>query len=380
MNWNTQRGGPWGGGGGGGGGPWGGGGGGGPRAPQPPDIEEMLRRGQDRFKKFMPGGVGGVRRLVMLVLAALVVWLLTGIYTVDTDEEGVVLLFGEWVDRKPSGLHWWFPAPIGQVITPKVTRQNRTDIGFRGTGESGIGGSTRDVPEESLMITSDQNITDADFTVFWRIKDSGQYLFNIRDPEGTVKAVAESAMREAVGQTSLQDTLTGQRQQIANRASDLMQTVLDSYKSGISVERVQFLRVDPPNQVIDAFNEVQRARQDKERLQNEALAYKNRIVPTARGEASKMIEEANAYKERLIKEAEGEAQRFLSVYEAYKENRQVTRQGLFLERMQEIMQDTEKVILDSPSGGTGVVPFLPLPEIQRRTRAAADDDDQPGSN
>ena len=229
------------------------------------------------------------------------------------------------------------------------------------------------------MITSDQNITDADFTVFWRIKDSGQYLFNIRDPEGTVKAVAESAMREAVGQTSLQDTLTGQRQQIAVRASDLMQSVLDSYNSGISVERVQFLRVDPPNQVIDAFNEVQRARQDKERLQNEALAYKNRIVPTARGEASKMVEEANAYKERLIKEAEGEAQRFLSVYEAYKENRQVTRQGLFLERMQEIMQDTEKVILDSPSGGTGVVPFLPLPEIQRRTRAAADDDEQ-GSN
>ena len=131
MNSNTQRGGPWGGGGGGGGGPWGGGGGGGPRAPQPPDIEEMLRRGQDRFKKFMPGGIGGVRRLVMLVLAAIVVWLLTGIYTVDTDEEGVVLLFGEWVDRKPSGLHWWFPAPIGQVITPKVTRQNRTDIGFR---------------------------------------------------------------------------------------------------------------------------------------------------------------------------------------------------------------------------------------------------------
>lgn len=367
MDLNTQRGGPWGG---GGGGPWGGGGGG-PSRPQPPDIEEMLRRGQDRFKRFMPGGIGGTRRVLLLILAALVVWLLTGIYKVDTDEQGVVLLFGKWVDRTAPGLHWWLPTPIGHVLTPKVTRLNRVDVGFRGSGETTLAGASRDVPEESLMITGDQNITDADFTIFWRIKDAGQYLFNIRDPEGTVKAVGESAMRQVVGQSDLQQTLTSERQEIADRAAELMQQVLDNYGAGITIRRVQFLRVDPPSQVIDAFNEVQRARQDKERKQNEAEAYRNRIVPTARGQAAKMVQDATAYRERLVKEAEGEAARFTSVYNAYKQNKDVTRQGLFLERMQDVMHDTDKVIIDNGTAGTGVVPYLPLPELQKRSAEGA---------
>ena len=375
MAWKPQGGGgPWGGGGGnGGGGPWGGGGGSQGGGQQPPDIEEMLRRSQDNFKNIMPGGFGSGKAIVLALLAALVLWLGSGIFRVDAGHRGVVMLFGEHMPDQDvgPGLHWYFPAPIGTVMTPNVEAVRRIDVGFRGASETtnAFGRqqtSGRDVLEESLMLTKDQNIFDVDFRVQWKVKDAGNFLFNIRDPESTVKLAAESAMREVIGQTTLQNAMTTERQQVANRARDLLQAILDSYNSGISVIEVQFLKGDPPAQVIDAFNDVQSARQDLDRLKNEAEAYANKIVPTAEGEAAKMLQQAEAYKEQVIKQAEGEAKRFLAVYETYKAAKDVTTQRLYLEAMEEIMKNSNKVILDK-DGGSGVVPYLPLPELKKNS-------------
>lgn len=375
MAWKPQGGGgPWGGGGGNSGGPWGGGGGGptGGGGQQPPDIEEMLRRSQDNFKNIMPGGFGSGRAIALAILAAIVLWLASGIFRVDAGHRGVVMLFGKHVPEQDvgPGLHWYFPAPIGRVETPNVEAVRRIDVGFVGAGEvtSGFGRQTtagRDVLEESLMLTKDQNIFDVDFRVQWKVKNAGDYLFNIRDPESTVKLAAESAMREVIGQTTLQNAMTTDRQQVANLARDLLQSILDGYKSGILVKEVQFLKGDPPAQVIDAFNDVQSARQDLDRLKNEAQAYANKIVPTAEGEAAKMLQQAEAYKEQVIKQAEGEAKRFLAVYESYKAAKGVTTQRLYLEAMEDIMKNSNKVIMDS-KGGSGVVPYLPLPELQKK--------------
>ena len=367
MAWNPKGGGPWG----GGQGPWGGGGG---SAPPPPDIEEMLRRGQERFRRFVPRGVGGGRGIILIVLAVAVLWAATGFYRVQPGEQGVELLFGRFVKMTPPGLNYWFPTPIGEVIRPNVERTNQITIGFRGTGDvvRGTGGLGRDVPQESLMLTSDQNIIDVDFVVQWRIKNAADYLFNIRDPEGTVKIAAESAIREVMGQTSLESALTTQRQQVDESTRERLQEILDSYGAGISIADVKQQKVDPPGEVIDAFNDVQRARQDQERQVNEAEAYRNDIVPKAKGEASRIVEEATAYKEKVVRDALGEASRFNSVYEAYLSGRDVTRRRLYLERMTEVLGSTNKVIIDSGDGGSqGVVPYLPLPEVQKRVQETA---------
>ena len=375
MAWETQRGGPWGGGGGGGQGPWGGGGqGGGPRGgPQPPDIEEMLRRSQDKFKKFIPSGGGGAKRAILLLVLAVLVWLATGLYRVQPGEEGVELLFGKFVQRTTPGLNYWFPMPIGQVFTPNVENTNVTTIGFREFGASGTRNSNvRDVSEESLMLTGDQNIIDIDYVVQWRIKNAADFLFNIRNPEATVKLASESAIREVVGQATLEDALARRRTEVETSTQEVLQKILDSYGAGVFVASIKLQKVEPPQQVIDAFNDVQRARQDKERQQNEAQAYRNDIVPKAKGEAERMIQEATGYKERLVREAEGEAKRFLSVYRAYKGNQDVTRARLYLERMQQVFKDSEKVIVDPGEGGTGVLPYLPLPELRKRGTAGDD--------
>jgi len=374
MVWDIQRGGPWGGSGGGGSdgggqGPWGGDGG--QSGQQPPDIEEMLRRGQDKFKKFIPSGVGGPKRIILLVLAAIVIWLGTGFYRVQPSEQGVELLFGKFVQMTTPGLNYWFPSPIGQVFTPDVTNTNITSVGFRQVGSGGARATNvRDVPEESLMLTGDQNIIDIDYQVQWRIKNAAEFLFNIRNPEETVKLASESAIREIVGQTTLEDALAKQRQQVESETHEVLQKILDSYGAGVFIDSVKMQKVEPPKQVIDAFNDVQRAKQDRERQQNEAQAYANDIIPKAKGESAKMVQEATAYKEKLMREAEGEAKRFLSVYEAYKGGKQVTRSRLYLERMQQVLQDSEKVIIDKGQGGTGVIPYLPLPEIKKRSRGA----------
>jgi membrane protease subunit HflK len=370
MFWNIQRGGPWGGSGGNGGGqgPWGGGGSSGN---QPPDIEEMLRRSQDKFKKFIPSGKGGPRRIILLILVAAVIWLGTGFYRVQPSEQGVELLFGKFVKTTTPGLNYWFPAPVGQVFRPDVTNTNITSVGFRQIGtNTSRNSSVRDIPEESLMLTGDQNIIDIDYQVQWRIKNAADFLFNIRNPEETVKLASESAIREIIGQNTLEDALAKQRQQVESQTHEVLQKILDSYGAGVFIDSVKLQKVEPPKQVIDAFNDVQRAKQDRERQQNEAQAYANDIIPKAKGEAERMIQEATAYTAKLTREAEGEAKRFLSVYEAYKSGKQVTRSRLFLERMQQVLKDSEKVIIDKGQGGPGVVPYLPLPEIKKRSQGA----------
>lgn len=386
MPWNSQggSGGPWGGsGGGGGGGPWGGqrptgggAGGGGMGGGQQPNIEEMLRRSQDRVRRLLPGGLGSPM-VILLILAILIgIWMLSGLYRVQENERGVELLFGEWSGNVTDpGLHWWPPAPIGEVMTPAVTQINRLNVGFRdATDSAGRGGTqVRDILNESLMLTSDQNIADVDFTVQWRISNAGEFLFNIRDPEETVRAGAESAMREVVGQTALDDLLTTAREGVQAKTQELLQGILDDYQAGIAIERVQLQKTEAPAPVIDAFNDVQRARQDKERLQNEAESYRNRIVPTARGEAAGVIQEATAYRDRVIKEGQGEASRFDQIYETFKAAPEVTRRRLYIETLRDVLEKADKIIIDSDSqGGQGVVPYLPLNELNRnRTGSGA---------
>ena len=354
MAWTPQ---------GGGQGPWGSG----PSGPQQPDIEEILRRGQDKLRRMMPSGTGSPRGFVLAGVIVLIVWMLSGLYRVQTNEQGVVMLFGKFVQATGPGLHWFFPAPIGRVQTPVVTEVRRVEIGFRSANEARRAGrGALDVPEESMVLTGDQNIADIDFTVFWDVKDAPDYLFNIRDPEGTVKKVAESAMREVVGQTGLSNALTDGRQQIELRTMSLTQGILDEFQTGIRITAVQLLKVDPPAAVIDAFNEVQRARQDKERLQNEAEAYKNRIVPQARGEAAKIVQDAMAYEQKVIQEAQGEALQFTSVFETYLAAKEITLRRMYLEAMETVLKGANKIIIDTKGGGSGVIPYLPLPELQKR--------------
>lgn len=361
MTWNTQRGGPWGGG--GGQGPWGGG----PSRPQPPDIEEMLRRSQDRMKRFLPSGGSGAKRLVILAVAALIVWFATGFYRVDPDELGVELLFGKFYERTQPGLNWNLPAPIGQVFTPKVTRINAVQVGMRTGQEPRRGTVGRAVPEESLMLTGDENIIDVRFVTFWVINDAQKFVFNIRNPEATVKAASEAAMREVVGRIDFEFARTRGRAQIQKEVHALLQQILDSYGSGIQVTDINLQQVEPPGNVLDAFRDVQAASADKERATNEANAYLNEIVQQAQGEAARIRNEAEAYKAEKVAIATGEAARFLSVLEQYKQEKDVTRRRIYLETMRGVMGNMEKVLIDNANGGgSGVVPYLPLPEIDKR--------------
>ncbi|HEY0837855.1 MAG TPA: FtsH protease activity modulator HflK [Azospirillum sp.] len=372
MPWTNQGGGggggPWGPppGGGGGPNPWGrppGGGGGGGGGPQPPDLEDLLRRGQDRLRRAVPGGFGSGRGIALVLGVLALLWLASGIYRVEPNEQGVVLRFGEWVRTEQPGLNYHLPAPIETVYLPKVTAMNRIEVGYRSATEGRR--SERDVQDESLMLTGDENIIDIDFTVFWRIKDAGQFLFQIRDPEGTVKVAAESAMREVIGRTELQPALTEARQQIERATLGLLQAMLDEYKAGIEVMQVQLQKSDPPTPVIDAFNDVQRARADRERLRNESEAYRNDIIPRARGESERLIQEASAYREQVVSLAQGDADRFRKVFEAYAQAKEVTAKRMYLETMEEILRGSNKVIIDGAAqGAQGVVPYLPLNQLQ----------------
>src|SRR5215470_18698757 len=284
MPWSNQGGGPWGSG--GGKGPWGSG----PQqsGPTPPDLEEFLRRSQDKLRTVLPGGSLGGKGLGLIVLAAIVVWGLSGFFQVAPDELGVVLRFGKYVRDAKPGLNYHLPYPIESVLTPKVTRVNRIDIGMQLVENLRRGSPTiRDVPEESLMLTGDENIVDVDFSVFWVIKPdgAGDYLFNIQQPEGTVKAVAESAMREVIGRSKLEAILTSARQSIETEVQTLMQQVLDRYGSGVQITQVQMQKVEPPAGVIASYRDVQAARANLEQAQNEAQAYANKVVPEARGKA-----------------------------------------------------------------------------------------------
>ena len=336
-----------------------------------PDLEEFLRRSQDKLRNVLPGGNLGGKGLGLILLAAVAIWGFSGVFSVDPDELGVVLRFGKYVRDAKPGLNYHLPYPIESVLTPKVTRVNRIDIGMRLVEDVRRGTTMRDVPEEALMLTGDENIVDVDFSVFWLVKPggAGDYLFNIQQPEGTIKAVAESAMREIVGRSTLQPVLT-ERQPIETAVQELIQSTLDRYGAGVQITQVQLQKVDPPKQVIDAFRDVQAARSDLERAQNEAQTYANKVIPEARGRAAQTIQNAEAYREQTVAEAKGATSRFLKIYDEYKKAPEVTRQRMYLETMERVFTDTDKIIVDSGTAAGGVVPYLPLDERMRRPQTA----------
>lgn len=364
MPWGNQGGGngggPWGSSGGGNQNPWGGRGSGGPT---PPDFEAMLRRGQDRFKRAIPGGFGSGRGLIAIVIVVGLVWLATGFFVVQSGQVGIVQRFGAYDRTVNEGWNYHFPYPIETATTVSTSAQYRIDIGF----ESGPDGRSpaRDKPEESLMLTGDENIIDIDVTVLWRVQDAKNFTFNIRDPEVTLKIVAESVLREIIGRTDIQPALTDARDLIEQQVRDLMQTTLDSYGAGVAVDAVQLQNVSAPQEVIDAFNEVIRARADRERIRNEAETYRNDVIPRARGLAEATIQAASGYKDQVIAEAQGEAARFTSVLAAYRLSPDVTAERLYIETMQAVLAGSTKVIVDQP-GGQGVLPYLPLDALTGR--------------
>jgi modulator of FtsH protease HflK len=375
MFWKSQGGGPWGSGP-RGGGPWGGGprggdnsgghGGPGPRgrSPIPPDFEELLRRGQERFRQVLPGGFGTGSGIAIVVAAIVVIWLATGFYRVLPDQVGIVLRFGAYNRTTQPGLNYHLPSPIESVMTPAVTRVNRIEIGYR-TGEGVHANATEQVPQEALMLTGDENIVDINFAVFWVISDARRYLFDIRDPEMTVKSAAESAMREVIGETPIASALAEGRGKIENETEQLLQQLLNDYGAGIEVTQVQLQRVDPPGPVIDAFRDVQRALADRARLRNVAESYRNTIVPQARGNAVAIEQQAQAYRQQIVARAQGDAARFDQVYQAFKATQDVTTERIYLETMEDILKNSNKVIIDkSAEGANGVLPYLPLPALR----------------
>jgi len=363
MPWNDQGGGPWkpnnqspw------GQGPWGQG----PGGSTPPNLEELLRRSQDRLRNILPSSFGG-RGVLWLALIALLAWACSGFYPVGPNEVGLNLIFGRYTGKTSAGLNYNLPYPIGTVQKLKVTDRNSTDIGSKYV-LSGRGNPTQiDVPDESLMLTGDENIADVKFRVIWQIDPvhPEDYAFNVRNQEETVKAVAESAMREIVGRSQIQKILTAERKVIEPATQELMQRVLNEYKAGVLVLQVQLLSVDPPASVISAFRDVTAAQQDLQRQRNEAEAYANRVVPEARGAAARIIQEAEGYREQSVAEARGQTSRFLQIYEQYKRAPDVTRERLYLETMERVLGAADKVIIDQ-SNGPGVVPYLPLDELNK---------------
>ncbi len=375
MPWSNQ-----GGGSGGGGGPWGkppnqGPWGQGPSGGStPPDLEEMLRRGQDRLRQVMPGGGFGGKGVALAVLLAVGAWGLSGFYTVQPNEAALNTLFGRYVSKSGSGLHYNWPYPVGSVQKLRVEDRNTTSIGFvyRVDPRSGNQGSI-DVPEESLMLTGDENIADVKFVVIWQIDPTKpeNFAFNVRRPELTIKAVAESAMREIVGRSQIQRILTAERKVIEPAVQELMQKVLDDYGLGAKIIQVQLQSVDPPEQVIAAFRDVTAAQQDQDRLRNEAEAYANRVVPEARGAAARILQEAQAYREQTVAEANGQASRFSQVLAQYKLAPAITRERIYLETMERVFGGMNKVIVDQPSTAQGVVPYLPLGALDAPQAAGA---------
>lgn len=383
MPWSNQSGsgggnggGPWGrggGGNGGGGGPWGSGGGGG-GGKTPPDLEEILRRGQDRLRGIIPGGsMGGGKGVAIAGGIVVLVWLATGIYTVAPQQVGIETIFGRYTNTTGQGPHYNFPYPIGAVTKPNVGQVNSVQIGYR----AGVGSQSRsrDLPEESLMLTGDENIVDLDFEVQWRINPlkASDFVFNLENPEGTIKAISESAMREVIGRRNIQAILTNEQSSVAQEVKEITQKALDEYGAGVRIEVVQLVAVNPPPDVRPAFIDVNAAQQDAERAQNEARTYASREVPQARGKASQIVQAAEAYKTQATADATGQAARFQQVYESYKLAPAISRERIFLETMERVLGSVNKVIIDQNgtgvaggATGAGVVPVLPLTEFGNR--------------
>lgn len=377
MNWTNK--------GSGGQGPWGprpsgggsgsGSGGGGPRRPndpQQPDFNELLRRSQESFNN-MFGGSGGYRSFILVGIGLVVLWLGTGIYRVNADELGVVQRFGQYHRTTEPGLHYHLPYPVESVQKPSVTSINTVDIGSSAGqlnqqiySRSGASVSGMSPLQESQMLTGDSNIVEINFEVQWKINaaEPEKFLFNVRDAAGTVKPVAESAMREVVGQMKLQDILTTEQGTIATRTQEIIQGVLDEYDAGIEVAGVNISKPDVPDEVIESFQDVKKAQQDRETTVNVAQRYRNEIIPKANGDASRMEQEALAYKNQVVNRAEGDTSRFLAVYEQFRLAQDVTRKRMYLETMEEVMRGMQKIILDDKATSAGgVVPYLPLREL-----------------
>ena len=342
-------------------GPWGQG----PGNGGPPDFADLWRRLKERFGLVSAGGGLGLPGIALLVVAALGLWLLSGFYTVEPNQVGLNLVFGKYIGKTSPGLNYNWPYPVGAVDKLNVTDRNAVNVGFvtqpdysRPNALSQI-----DEPEESLMLTGDENIADVKFVVFWQIDPSKaeDYAFNVADPRETVKAVAESAMREVIGQSQIQQILTAGRKVIEPKVQALMQQVLNSYQAGVLVLQVQLQSVDPPSEVIASFRDVTAAQQDQSRARNEAEAYANKTVPEARGKASAIVQAADGYKLQTVAEAKGQASQFDQVYTQYKNAPAVTRERMYIETMKKVFERTDNVLIDDPAGkGSGVVPYLPL--------------------
>ena len=352
MPWNNSPGGggPWK----GGGGPWGSG----PqqRGPQPPDLEELLRRSQDRLRNVMPaGGRGNVLIAVLVVAALAVLWVANSVYMIQPDELGQELVFGKPKEQVAEpGLHFIFwPVETVEKVSTRVQRE------YLGSDDS-----RRAPAEGNLMLSADQNIVEINFSVLWRVSDPKRFLFNVNEPQGFLRRVAESAMRELVGRSTAEQVRTERRAEVEEGVRALVQGTLDAYDAGISLVGVQLERADPPTEVADAFEEVQRAQQDLDRFQREAEQYANRRLGDARGEAAQVTEQAIGYRQQVVAQAEGESQRFLAVLTEYEQAEDVTRERLFLETMERVLQSSNKIILDQ-EGGPGVLPYLPLDQLQR---------------
>jgi len=354
-----QSGGPWTPGGGGPGG-WGSGGG----RPQPPDLDQIITRLQAAirglFGRRSGGGFGsGNRGLILLGIAVIALWVASGLYRVEPDEQGVVLRFGAFNRTTLPGLNYHLPWPIESAETPAVTRINRTEIGYRsGSSEDDSDNSTgrREVPAESLMLTGDENIIDIDLTLLWRVDNAVNYLFNTREPDVTVKAVAESVLREVMGRTPIQPALGPLRAQIAADVMDQSQKILNTYGAGVEITQVLLQKVDPPDAVIESFRDVQRANTDAERLRNEAQAYANDIIPRARGDAARIVAAGQGEMQATIAQATGETKRFLSVLAAYRTAKRITLQRMYLDTMRDILTHSPTIVLDDKV--KGLLPYL----------------------
>jgi membrane protease subunit HflK len=345
--------------------PWGGP----PHPPGPPNIDDLLRRLRDALHRLL---VGGPRALALSAIILVAVWLATGIYRVQPDELGLVMRFGAYTGSTPPGLNWHIPWPIESVEVLAVTRINRVEIGFRSamaaedvadphTPSGGTADADRpeeDLREESLMLTGDENIVDINASVFWRVRDAAAYAFNTRNQPDTVKAAAESVLRQVVGHTNIQSALTGGRAEIEQAVTTGTQKILDQYGTGVEITQVQLQKVDPPADVIESFRDVQRANTDADRARNEAQSYSNDIVPRARGDAAAVLAQAEGDKQAAIATANGQAQRFLSVYAAYTQAREVTMKRLYIETMEQILSHSDTTIVDDRLRGT--VPLLNL--------------------
>lgn len=339
---------------------------------RPSDLDELLTRLKKKFARFLPEGGMGPRGWTVAGIAVVVLWLLSGFYIVSPYEQGVVLRFGKFIGHTGAGVNYHLPWPIETAYTPEVTRQQQINIGYKVvSSDSANGQQTEDIPDESLMLTGDENIVDINFTVFWQIKDANAFLFNvdlnIGKGDDTVKAVAESAMREVVGQEHMDLIMTSDREQIQVKVRNLMQKTLDAYNAGIVVTDVKMQKADPPMDVREAYLDVQKALADQDRKRNEAEAYANTIIPQARGEAAQIVQDAEAYRARSIAEASGEAERFLLILREYKKAPEVTKRRMYYETMSQVLAPMNKVIVDDAA--KGVVPYFQLPPLSKTLSA-----------